>query len=657
MITRITRRLLLGSAAVLAVLAGGSLSLVRAGGPAAGVVEPSSPTIAQFMKIRVPGGLIAHGDTMYVTDWPDGINQLYRVDAPSGVADKNATYTRLTNFPDGISSATLSPDGKTLLATAARGGNERTQIYLLSPNAAGADVAPLITNDKANISPNVWLKDSSGFIYTANDESPNDFYIYKHDLTPGAANPTPLLKKPGSWGAADVTEDTSRVIVGQFRSASDSDMFELVVATGELRPLDPTEEPHANDPVGYMPGEAGVLYVSDVEEGRARLFLRDLATGKVSKPLPDLDAYEIDAATINRDRSLLAVTLNMDGFGVLRLYNLPSFEPAPLPEIEKGVVGGARFRDRTLFWNVSNARQPGITYSYDVPVNTRIKMMPIAQQRTAIVDDQGIDLASMRLPELVKYKSFDGLEIPAFLYLPAGAQKGSPIPFVVNFHGGPEGQFRPSFSRTNQFLLARGYGILEPNVRGSTGYGRAFHMLDDYKNRWHSVKDGVEAARFLVREGYARAGKIAVQGGSYGGYMVNATLVEDGSSPDPVIGAGCTVVGIVNLQTFLEQTSGYRRKLREAEYGPLSDPEFLKSASPIHRVDDIKVPMMIAHGLNDPRVPVGEAMQLAVSLKKRGLEPLELYFPDEGHGFAKLENRLLFNEQLVKFLDKHIGGK
>jgi len=187
-------------------------------------------------------------------------------------------------------------------------------------------------------------------------------------------------------------------------------------------------------------------------------------------------------------------------------------------------------------------------------------------------------------------------------------------------------------------------------VRGSTGYGREFHMMDNYKKRWDSVKDGVEAARWLAKNGYSENGHIAAYGGSYGGFMSVATIIE---GPD-VFGASVDVVGIVNMKTFLEQTKDYRRKLREAEYGPLTDPDFLKTISSIHRLDEIKAPMLIAHGLNDPRVPVGEAMQLAVGLQKRGYDPELLFFPDEGHGFAKLENRLLFAKRMVKFLDRTI---
>ncbi|MEK7730485.1 MAG: prolyl oligopeptidase family serine peptidase, partial [Planctomycetota bacterium] len=172
----------------------------------------------------------------------------------------------------------------------------------------------------------------------------------------------------------------------------------------------------------------------------------------------------------------------------------------------------------------------------------------------------------------------------------------------------------------------------------------------NYKDRMKSVKDGIWAAKYVIDQGYTDKKMVAAWGGSYGGFMAMATITE---APE-LFGAACDVVGIVNFQTFLEKTKDYRRKLREAEYGPLTDPEFLKSISPIYKVDKIDMPLMIAHGLNDPRVPVGEAMQIAVALKKRGMDVEELYFPDEGHGFAKEENRLLYYKELAKFFEKHL---
>jgi dipeptidyl aminopeptidase/acylaminoacyl peptidase len=379
------------------------------------------------------------------------------------------------------------------------------------------------------------------------------------------------------------------------------------------------------------------------------LWVVDLKAKTARRPLPALDRFELDEPRIDHARSRCAIGTNEDVYGVLHAYRLPDFEPIELPPIERGVVSVNEIRNGTLVWSLSNARTPGLSFAWQVPARGN-RGAGQAQQIT-FADSRGIDLASFALPELVRYKSFDGLEIPAFLYLPAGYVRGTKIPFVVNYHGGPEGQHRPSFDAGTQAVVAHGFGVIQPNVRGSTGYGRAYQMMDDYKNRWSSVKDGVEAARWLVKQGYAEPKKIAATGGSYGGYMSVSTTIEG----KDVIGATVDIVGVVNMKTFLEQTKGYRRKLREAEYGPLSDPDFLASISPLTRADEIDVPMLIAHGLNDPRVPVGEAMQLAVNLQRRGLDPELYFFPDEGHGFRKLANRKLFADRMVRFLERTIA--
>jgi dipeptidyl aminopeptidase/acylaminoacyl peptidase len=625
--------------------------------------KPAPASLDRFMKVRTPGRptLLPDG-TLYVVDWPDGVNQLYR--SSEGRADAAAGgMERLSNFRDGIAGYTVSPDGKRVLMTAAIGGNENTQISMLGE---GNQTVPITENLKVQYAINAWSHDSSGFYYTGNEESPTDFYIYRYDF--GAAGQTGkktrILAKEGSWACDDVSEDGKKLIVSQYRSASDSSVYLLDPATGDLKELTIDIEgvpagTRANSAIGFLPGENKVLMSSDIIDGRRQLFVKDLSTGAISQPLDRLARFEIDSAAISHEKDLLAVTVNEGGYGVLYLFKLPEFNAVALPPIEKGVVSLTGLRDRTVTWTLSNARSAGVSYSYSIPAQVGNSARVQATQRT-FTDVQGIDLKTFPLPELVTYKSFDGLEVPAFVYLPAGAKKGDPIPFVVNYHGGPEGQHRPQFSAQTQYLVARGYGVMQPNVRGSTGYGRAFQMLDDYKNRWNSVKDGVIAAQWLVENKYATAGKIATYGGSYGGYMSVACLVEDQNTGKPVFGAGVNIVGIVNMQTFLERTAGYRRKLREVEYGPLSDPEFLKSVSPLNQVEKIKVPMFIAHGFNDPRVPIDEAVQLAMALKAQAandprLMPQLLVFPDEGHGFAKLDNRLLYVDRLVQFLDLHLG--
>ena len=250
------------------------------------------------------------------------------------------------------------------------------------------------------------------------------------------------------------------------------------------------------------------------------------------------------------------------------------------------------------------------------------------------------------------YPTFDGKQIPAWLFLPHGAEAKKRLPFIVQFHGGPEGQERPWFSADRAFILAQGYGILAPNVRGSTGFGKAWRDLDNYKLRLDSVKDGKAAADWLVSTGLADPKRIACWGASYGGYMVLAELTE---FPD-TFAAGIEVVGISNFETFLERTAAYRRALREAEYGPLTDREFLRSISPIRKVKSITAPLLVCQGEQDPRVPVEEARQIEKALKDLNRPVQALYFKDEGHGFAKRNNRRTYLRTVAQFLKKHLSG-
>lgn len=623
-------------------------------------------TVERFMKVRAPSrpSFDAAGN-LYVVDFPDGTNQLYRL-APGSVAgEPSAKMAKVSSFKDGISGYSIAPDGKTILMSAGEGGNENTSLYLL---AEGDVTTPLVGSSKVVTSLQQFADDSKGFYYSANDSSPSDFHLSYFDIA--SRKSTKLLAMEGSWSVGDVTPDGKKMLVQRFFSASDGRVYEVDISDKSADPAKravneitiKAEGSTADcDIVGYLPGNKGILLLSDMD-GQKKLYLRTSdgpGEGKITKPISSLESFEVESASINHERDLLIVNTNEDGYGVVHAYYLPSFAEVALPQIEKGVVSPASLRNGTLVYTVSSARSPGVSYAAKL-MKEGEKGLPKAYAVTK-AHDQGLNFAEFPEPKLIKYRSFDGTEIPAFLYLPPGVTPGTAIPFIVQYHGGPEGQWRPQFDRTVQCLSKLGFGILQPNVRGSTGYGRAFHMMDDYKKRWDSVRDGVDAAKWLVTSGYAKPGKIATYGGSYGGFMSVATLVEDqerlekGESKERLFGGGCNVVGIVNMKTFLEQTSGYRRKLREAEYGPLTDPEFLASVSSINKIDKIKVPMMIAHGLNDPRVPVGEAMQLAVGLQARGFDP-ELFFAhDEGHGFAKLGNRTVFTERLARFMLRTIG--
>lgn len=600
---------------------------------------PPAPGIDDFLRIRAPRQPVLGPDrTLYVVDWPDGVNQLYR---RSAAATPGAPLERLTDLEDGVERFHLSPDGRHVVVETSRGGGEQTDLHHL--DLAGGGLRPLYVDPAVVTRFQVWLPDGSGFIYVANDARREDFHVHHHHF--GNDSSRPLLTEPGWWSVSDVSADGMLLLLGRYRSASQADAFVMNVESLAPRSIN-VEDGAYNAPGRFLFGDTAAVLVSDAGgDGIRRLWRHDLATGRAERPRPELDAYPVETLSSNPGDDVLAVTINDDGFRRLRLFAQPALDPVPVPPIEDGLVGDVELTGRFLSYTLSNLREPGRTFMFRVGRDA--PAAPITEARTG-----DIDLGAFAPPRPVRIPSFDGLEVPAFLHLPPGHDGSSPVPFLVRFHGGPESQARPGFSPEVLFLLSRGYGVLEPNVRGSTGYGRRYHRLDDGAQRWDAVRDGAAAARWLVGEGLASPGRIATWGRSYGGFMAVATAIE---APD-VIGAVVDIVGIVNFRTFLEQTGAYRRDLREAEYGSLEDAAMLESLSPLARVESLRAPVLIGHGLNDPRVPVAEAMRLATALQRLGHDPELVFFPDEGHRISKRENRALLYERIGRFLDRTIGG-
>lgn len=277
--------------------------------------------------------------------------------------------------------------------------------------------------------------------------------------------------------------------------------------------------------------------------------------------------------------------------------------------------------------------------------------IPVRQVTAAT--QAGIPAQRLVEPQLIRYRTFDGRHIPAFLYAPPGARADGSNPAVVLVHGGPEAQVRPEFSAEVQYLTQSGYVVLTPNVRGSTGYGKAYAALDDVERRPDAVADVQEAAGWLVTSGWAHRQRIALMGGSYGGFIVLACL----SAAPQIWAAGVDLYGIANFVTFLEQTHPGRRRHRETEYGNLAqDRPLLERLSPLNQVEQIAAPLLAVHGERDPRVPVQETEQIVHALRARGLAAEFIRFPDEGHGIVKLANRLRLYPAIAAFLDRHLKG-
>src|SRR6266487_458054 len=354
----------------------------------------------------------------------------------------------------------------------------------------------------------------------------------------------------------------------------------------------------------------------------------------------------VETFDLTHDGKMLAFVTNEEGVSVLHVRDTATGKEMPLPVLPAGVMGGVRWHKNghELGFSLNNARGPGDCYSLDVATG---KFERWTTSETAVKTE------SFPQAELVRWKSFDGKIISGFLYKPPAKFTGK-RPVLVEIHGGPEGQSQPRFlGRSNYFLNELGIALIYPNVRGSTGYGKTFSLLDNGFKREDTYKDINALFDWIATQPELDADRIAVTGGSYGGHMTLAvsTFYSDR------IRCSVDVVGMSNLVTFLEHTEAYRRDLRRVEYGDERDPkmrEFLEKIAPMNNVEKIKKPMFVIAGKNDPRVPVSESQQVADALKKQGTPVWLIIANDEGHGYRKKPNQDFQFYTTVEFLQEHL---
>jgi dipeptidyl aminopeptidase/acylaminoacyl peptidase len=511
-------------------------------------------------------------------------------------------------------------------------GNERTQLYLLEP---GGEPEPLVVDPRFNHWTPVVSRDGSLLAYATNRGNGRDFEIVARSLESGEEWTFDLR---GYLGVHRISPDGSRIVAERLgERAGDSDLFVLEVETGEVVHATPHEGEAEYVTPCWRSDSARLLAATNAFGDSLSLGRYDLASGRWSVVLES--RWDLECVLDDVGRSLL-VHANEDGWSRLELRDPETLElrgEVPLPGC--GVVAQPVFsRDgSSLAFAFSTPREALQAYLYDVGSGELRRL-------TGDGPVEGVD------PVLHRFASFDGEEIPVFLFEPDGE---GPFPVVLEVHGGPEWQWRPFFSQGGgaftQFLLSRGYAVAAPNVRGSTGYGKRFEHLDDVELRLDSVRDLAELHAWLSARPEIDASRAVVHGGSYGGYMTLAALAFH---PE-LWAAGISFVGPSNLVTFLENTSDYRRAAREREYGSLAhDRELLERISPASRIDAIRAPLFLEHGRNDPRVPVSESEQIHHLLTERGIRCELVIYEDEGHSIEKLANRIDAFERAVAFLDE-----
>jgi dipeptidyl aminopeptidase/acylaminoacyl peptidase len=600
----------------------------------AGASDRSTYGIERFLQTKSAAGGSFSKDGRWIAFRSNltGVAQIWKAPVEGGWPEQ------VTFFEERILGHEWSPTGEWIAFEMDTGGNERGQIYVVSPD--GSVVRDLTRRPDAMNRFGGWSRDGKQIAFSSNRRKTAFFDVYVCDVATGESRC--VLEEDALFGAAGFSPDGKRLLLSRSNASLDDDLFLLDLVTGAKEHLTPHEGRAVHAGEWSHDGKSLFVVTNSGREFSALLRL-ELETKRWT-PLAE-PQWDVEGVEASPDGRFLAYSTNVEGRSEVTIRSLADGSERKVP-FEPGTAGAGAFsRDgRALALTFSGPRDNGDVWIYDVGTG-------VLRQATRSPRG-GIPRADLASPQFVRYETFDGRRIPALFYRPQDLKPGEKVPCVVLFHGGPEGQSRPTFDAIAQYLVHNGYAVFLPNVRGSTGYGRTFTHLDDVRGREDSVRDGAAGVEWLRQSGVVDPGKIAAYGGSYGGFMVLASLTEN---PD-LWAAGVDFVGIANFLTFLEKTGAERRANRASEYGdPEVDRDFLVSISPIHKVDRIACPLMVVHGANDRRVPIGEAEQIVQALRDRGRTVEFLRYEDEGHGLTKLKNRLDAYPKVVAFLDRVLG--
>lgn len=616
----------------------------------------------RFQNIRGASlrGWLPDGKGIYITTRFGEVSQLHRVDIPGGAR------RQLTFFDEPIGSSTRQPDGSEIAFLMDSGGNESAQVFLLDPKSAEYRLISDGTSRNGSV---VWHPDGKHVACqsTRRNGSSNDVWLIDTE-SPDMAEL--LLKSPDGtwWGPTQFDSAGKRLLVQQYVSAVDSRIHLVdVAAKTSQQLLGSSEKPSRNllsNDSGFDKDNSGFYYVTDQSGDFAQLAHYNMASRRTEMVSADIK-WDVEDFVLNEDRTRGAFVVNADGLSKLYLLNPSNNQYREVAGVPIGVMGSLSFspaakpQSAQLAFTLSTSQTPSDVFVLELADSPTEHGELV---RWTYSEVGGLDTDAFCEPKLIHYPTFDKATstsneprmIPAFVYQPKGT---GPFPVVISIHGGPESQFRPSFASRFQLWAEKlGAVVIAPNVRGSSGYGKEYVMMDNGFKREDSVKDIGSLLDWIETQPHLDSKRVAVYGGSYGGYMVLASAVHYSDR----LKAAIDVVGISNFVTFLKNTQDYRRDLRRVEYGDERDPamhDHLQKISPTNNVEKIRTPMLVVQGQNDPRVPVTEAEQIVAALRKQGNKVWYMNALNEGHGYRKKENRDLYSQVIVMFLKKHLIGE
>ncbi|HEV7509076.1 MAG TPA: S9 family peptidase [Thermoanaerobaculia bacterium] len=536
------------------------------------------------------------------------------------------------------------PNDERFLYLSDQGGNEKTHLYVQSPDGKVRDLTP---GDKLRADFEGWAPDEKAFFLSTNERDPAAMDLY--EMSADGYDRKLLYTNDGGFSLGGISPDRRWVALVKSVSTSDSAIYLYDRTASKLTRLTPEtpNEEVANGPDMFSRDSGSLYYTTNQGSEFAYLVRYELAAGKKTDLVRT--HWDVAGAGLSRDGRFLTVAINDDAHTDLRIFDAATMKPVALPTLPGADVTGVTFsKDSSRMAFYAESAGPRDLYVRDVAGGE-------ARQLTHALNP-AIDAADLVSAQVVRFKSYDGLEIPGLLYQPRNASAGSTVPALVSVHGGPGGQSRVGYSGFTQFLVNHGYAVYAINNRGSSGYGKKFFSLDDRKHGEADLDDCVASKKMLAATGWVNPDRIGILGGSYGGYMVLAAL----AFRPQAFSVGVDMYGVSNWLRTLQSIPEWWGPAREALYKELGDPvkdaDYLRRISPLFHADKIERPLIVLQGENDPRVLKKESDEIVEAVRKKGV-PVEYFiFPNEGHGFARKESQEKAYQAALEFLDKYLKG-
>ncbi|SFN83955.1 S9 family peptidase [Salegentibacter flavus] len=594
-------------------------------------------TIEQFYgNTRVGGGEFSNDETkLLMSSDESGIFNVYEINIKDG-SKKQITKSK----DDSFFAEDYVPGTGEIIYSADKGGNEISHLYLLKKNGEVKDLTPG-ENEKANFAG--WSDDKESIYYFSNKRDPKFFDIYKMDVD--TWEPQMLYENDEGYQLEGLSHNEQLIALSKPITTSESKLFIYDREKDQLKEI--SEEKGSYSASGFSKDDKKFYYITDVGKEFSYLVEYDLETGERSTVYET--NWDVMYSYLSENDKYRVIAINEDGKNRLIVINNQTGETVDLPAVPDGDIKAVNLSDseNLMRLTIGTSKTPNNLYVYDFRTNEIKKL-------TNTLNEE-IDPEDLVASEVVRYKSFDGLEIPAIYYKPQQASERNKVPALVWVHGGPGGQSRIGYSALIQYLVNHGYAVLAVNNRGSSGYGKSFYKMDDKKHGEEDLKDVIWGKKWLQEQDYIDKNNIGIIGGSYGGYMTMAAMTFTPEEFD----VGVNLFGVTNWLRTLKSIPPYWESFKTALYEEMGDPATkdsiaLYNKSPLFHADQVKNPVMVLQGANDPRVLQVESDEIVAELKKNNVPVEYVIFEDEGHGFIKKENEIKGYKQILEFLNKYL---